>query len=197
MTLIPAAAPSQVARVSPVDEATRIPSLVRFRAGLLAAIARRDTARVIAAFSPRVRLSFGDASGHDELRRILRDETAWIELRDVLEHGGQFFSDTLFIAPYWFTARIDGDPFYMLVVIGSGVRVRERPGLDAPVIASLSHQAVLGGLTPAAEGWQPVSLADGRTGFVASQFVRSPVGYRAGIERNGETWHIVFFLAGD
>jgi hypothetical protein len=42
-----------------------------------------------------------------------------------------------------------------------------------------------------------VRLGDGRTGFVAAGYVRSPVDYRAIFRRRGGQWQLLTFIAGD
>jgi hypothetical protein len=43
----------------------------------------------------------------------------------------------------------------------------------------------------------PVTLASGEVGFVASRYVRHPIGYRMGFEKTDGRWQITFFVAGD
>ena len=45
--------------------------------------------------------------------------------------------------------------------------------------------------------WMPVQLADGRTGWVASEFIRSPVDYRAIFARRAGRWLLEALIAGD
>jgi hypothetical protein len=42
-----------------------------------------------------------------------------------------------------------------------------------------------------------VTLADGRSGYIHSRFVRSPVDYRAYFARKDGRWRMVMLLAGD
>src|SRR5690606_486236 len=71
LVLLAAPAAAQVAALRPVDEAVDDPSFVTFRARLMASLAARDTAAVLAAFAPDARLSFGDdAPGPEGVRRL-------------------------------------------------------------------------------------------------------------------------------
>ena len=73
------------------------------------------------------------------------------------------------------------DPFLCGVVVGRSVRVRQEPTATSAVLANLSCDVVRGtDWMPKPEpederpnSWVAVELADGRTGFIASEFVRS------------------------
>jgi hypothetical protein len=45
--------------------------------------------------------------------------------------------------------------------------------------------------------WVNVKLADGQTGFVAAEFIRGPVDYRAIFEKQNGRWVMTAFVAGD
>jgi len=47
------------------------------------------------------------------------------------------------------------------------------------------------------EGWTRVQLADGRSGFIASRYVRSPIDHRLRFVFEGGRWQLVFYIAGD
>lgn len=183
----------------PVDEAPRDPSLVAFRERLLGALEQHDTTTVVAQFHPDVRLDFGGGAGRTLLLERLRQDSAlWNHLREALAHGGRFFDDSTFAAPYWYTVQVD-DPFDVWIVIGTHVRVRQAPRLDAPILTTLSHVVVGMDHRPreTAGGWGAVVLADGRRGYMSARYLRSPVGYRVIISRQGGEWIITAFVAGD
>ena len=46
-------------------------------------------------------------------------------------------------------------------------------------------------------GFAVEQAADGKEGFMASRYIKSPIGYRAGFEKVNGRWRIFFFLAGD
>lgn len=101
------------------------------------------------------------------------------------------------MAPYVFTDfPSELDAFTHQVVMGDKVRVRKRPTRESEVLGVLSHVIV-----PASgeetEGWTKVQLADERTGYVASEYLGSPIGYRAAFEKREGRWVMVFFVAGD
>ncbi|MBA3258347.1 MAG: hypothetical protein H0T68_02635 [Gemmatimonadales bacterium] len=212
MLLAAGAAPgvaAQVAKLYPVDQAVRNPSFYTFRAQLLGALARRDTAALMAVVAPDIKNSFGGNDGAEEFRRGWAldrpGSRVWEELTAVLALGGSFVDDTTFVAPYVFSRFPSGlDGLEHLAVLGSGVRVRARPDSTAAVLAVLSFDVVrrASGPHPAPAGadstaWEPVQLAGGRVGYVARQYVRSPVGYRAYFSRQGSRWVMLFLVAGD
>lgn len=187
----------------PVDQAASRPDFFSFRAQLQRAIARHDTAALLAVVHPQIRNSFGDNDGIDEFRRMWNigaaDSEIWDVLGTVLGLGGSFQDNDTFAAPYVFSRwPAQADSFEHVAVIGSDVRVRAQPNTDAPVLATMSFAIV-----PVArpdveeEGWTAVRVEGNRTGFIASQFVRSPVDYRAIFRNEGRQWKLVTLVAGD
>ena len=45
--------------------------------------------------------------------------------------------------------------------------------------------------------WRKVRTLGGLSGFVKTEFVRSPIDYRAGFEKKRGVWKMVAFIAGD
>jgi hypothetical protein len=70
--------------------------------------------------------------------------------------------------------------------------------LDARILTALDF-AIVRGLPVGSEtpGWRRVQLANGRTGFIASQYVRSPVDHRALFEFRDGRWWLMAYVAGD
>lgn len=206
LLLLLAAPPAraQVARLAPVDEAAQKPSFFSFRARLLEAITRRDTAFLCAHTAPDVQFSFGAENGLEAFKERWRpgapDSELWPTLARVMGTGGRFRGGR-FVAPYVFAAWPDSlDPFAHAAIVGEGVRVRARPARGGEVLTTLSFAVVAleretG--TGWGEPWTKVRLADGRSGYMASSYVRSPIGYRAGFEKRAGRWMMTFFVAGD
>ena len=191
---------AQRVRLLPVDQAATRPDFFTFRARLQAAIARRDEAAVIAAADPAIRTSFGDDQGIASLRAKLRDpqDTVWADLATALALGGAFQSPDSFAAPYVFAAWPERfDSFECGAVVGERVRVRASAKSDSAVIAAVSYDIVqvLSNQRDAAA--TAVRLPGGGTGFVASRFVRSPIGYRAIFQKTDGEWRLRAFVAGD
>ena len=192
----------------PVDEAVRQPDFFTFRAQLQAAVARHDTAAVIAALDPGVRLSFGGHGGIADFRTMWlapdRIETLWREMGTVLALGGSFQGASSFVAPYIFSQwpSQGADAFDHVAVIGSNVRVRAEARPDAPVIARLSYKIVAVGSGAPARGqgareWVAVRLEDGTHGYISRAYVRSPVDYRILFGKTARGWVVDSFVAGD
>ena len=199
---------AQVARLYPVDEAARNPGFFVFRARLLEAVARRDTTALMASVAQEIRNSFGGNDGALEFRQTWRldqpDSPVWAQLAAVLALGGSFRDDTTFVAPYVFSRfpqELDG--FEHLAVIGSGVRVRAGADSTAAVIGGLSFDVVRrarpqgGAVEAERSGWTAVELAGGRAGYVASRYLRSPIGYRAYFTKRAGRWVMLSLVAGD
>ena len=189
------------AQLLPVDEASKRPDFVSFRARLQRAVARRDATGLLAVVHPQIKNSFGDDDGLDRFRSIWRidaaDSEIWAELSTVLSLGGSFFDNDTFIAPYVFS-RWPGkfEAFDHVAVIGSHVRVRSAARLDAPPLATLSFAILPLAEPPETADWTAVRIDGGRVGYIASQYARSPIDYRA-IFRFDRQWQLVTFVAGD
>ncbi len=192
-------------KLAPVDEASSDPSLVRFRSDLLGAVMRHDTAALIAAVDPNIRTTFGESGGvRDSRRQWKLDDPGspiWKELEQVLSLGGSFnrrASQPQFWAPYVYSAWPDSeDAFQSLAIIAAGVPLHERPDTSSPAMAMLSFDIVKRGQTSSVSGWTNVQTADGRAGWVSSEFVRSPIGYRASFVRSAGRWRMNALVAGD
>ncbi len=198
------------------DQALDHPDLLQWRTRLLEALARHDTTALLAAIHPGILNSFGGDGGIQEFRdqwQLGRDpdrSAIWSQLTSILRGGGRFVDGGLFAAPSYASGPVtpplapEWDSFETLMVVGHNVRVRDGPSDTAQVIAVLSL-AVVGRdrgrrdhTDDAGRAWTPVHLirAD-RPGWIARDFLRSPIDYRAGIERSDTTWLIRSLVAGD
>lgn len=200
----PGAAAVDGPKLMPVDEATTDPSLVAFRNELLAAVRRRDADAVVALADPKIRTSFGGDGGAVAFKRNLAQPGAWEDFEMLLTQGGKFVGEgpnRSFWAPYAFSALPDDqDAFMALVITGENVPLLESAGKNARPIATLSYDIVqrTGDIGRDIGDWHNVKTADGRSGWVAARFVRSPVGYRAGFLKNKDgKWQINALVAGD
>lgn len=200
---------AQVAALTPVDEAGRDPAFARFRAELLDAVERRDTAFVLEVLAHDVLPDFGGDRGVEGFRRAWLtgerppEERLWPVLMEVLRGGGVFVDDSTFVAPYTFAAFPEAlDPFRHRVVTGAGVRVRAEPGLGGEVLTHLSHTVVA---VPerrevaerSGREWMRIELRDGRRGWMAREYLKSPLDYRAVFVRRDGRWRLRSLVAGD
>ena len=204
---VPAAA--QITTLLPVDQAAIDPTFITFRGRLLTALVARDTADVLSAFDPAARLSFGDApGGPDGVRQMWLGEEhppgedLWTVLARVVATGSvRSEAGDVVTAPYVFDGFPQNlDPFGHAAVVGENVRVRVAPRLDSEILDVLTY-AVLPvtewGVEGAARRWHKVRLADGREGYVAAEYLWSPINYRVGFQKTDGRWRITFFVAGD
>ncbi len=181
-----------------VDEASADPTLVAYRDELLAAVRRRDADAVVALAHPDIRTSFGGGAGAEDLRRTLAQPGMWNDLEQLLTLGGTFLDGSnrkTFWAPYVYSAWPEShDAFTFVAVIADEV-----PLLDAPrgkAVAMLSRHIVQR-VAEASGEWTQIKTHDGRIGFVETKFIRSPVGYRAGFNKEGGRWRMTGLVAGD
>lgn len=183
-----------------VDEGPRDPSFAAYRDQLLAAVRARDTKAVIALADPKIRTSFGGDRGSADLERLLvvANPDGFSILEQVLTNGGTFREGS-FWAPYVYSAFPDEhDAFTMLAVTGDDIPLRASGDPNAPVLATLSRDIVERVSQPNHTGpWIEVKTADGKTGFVEAQYVRSPVDYRAGFNKGPNGWRMTALVAGD
>jgi hypothetical protein len=195
-------AETQQSSVLPLDEAVRNPEFFVFRARLQRAVAARDTAAIMRIVSPDILNSFGGDGGREEFRQSWQLHSPdrselWEVLGFVLALGGRFDSDTSFYAPYSMHAtNIDG--FEALIVLGRNVLVRAEPRGNSPIVDTVSYEAVTRWREKSGtDRWEPVRTSKGRTGWVAQEYVRSPITYRAGFIRQQGRWLLRALVAGD
>lgn len=201
---------AQVAVLEPVDEAADDPSFVIFRARLLEAVAARDTAFVLSVLDPDVKVSFGAENGVEGFRLLwltgMRPpgDDLWSVLARTAALGSTYDgtpgnATASATTPYVFGAWPDSlDAFTHLAVVGENVRVRTAPSLGAETLTVLTYALVPTIYDPdLAADWKRITLSDGRAGYVAARFLRSPIDHRLGFTKTGGRWRIGFFVAGD
>lgn len=195
-------AAAQVGKLQPADEAARDPEFFAFLAHLQAAVARHDAEAVLAAVDPKIRTSFGTGGGIEEFRKKWKlpsaDSPLWDELGTVLAFGGAFREGGSYAAPYVFARWPEPfDSFEHVAVLGTSVRVRSEPGLQGKILTALSFDVVKLAAPATDSEWTRIKLRDGRTGYISSRYVRSPVDYRALFNKIGGRWRMTAFVAGD
>jgi hypothetical protein len=218
MTVLSVPTAAQVAKVYPIDEAVRDPEFFAFRARLMVALQRKDVTYLYSILAANILNSFGGDGGVEEFKARWKAEEprseVWNILTEILALGGQFrppdeWSEgaRTFVAPYTFSVQPSAgeDPFPYGVVVGRGVRVRQEPTATATILANLSFDVIrVTDWAPKskpedvrANSWVAVELADGRPGFVASEFIRSRIGYRTIFIRQNGRWMLRALVAGD
>lgn len=203
--------------VLPTDEAHQDASFVAFRTKLIAAVERHDANFIINILDPKIQLSFGGDAGIADFKKLWKvqqkNSKFWAAMLPVIKNGGHFDKVVpgvkRFEAPYTFGGfPTDLDSFEYSVIFGSKVRLRRSAGLEAPIVEELSYNVVKVDFEQSVKAkgsteddptydWLKVTTLGGKTGFVKSEFVRSPIDLRAGFEKKKGVWKLVFFIAGD
>ena len=211
--LCPPSGAAQMASLPPVDDAGRDSSLLRFRADLLRALQRGDTAFIVSIVAPNVGNGFGGDAGLKDFRYFWfgggERNRKMEQLREALQLGGVLVDDSTYAVPYYaFARRFPSglDAHGHALVLGEGVRVRQSPGSQRPVVAVLTYGVVSlpKGWTghPDQDGssgvvWLQVGLGDGKLGYVAERYLRSPLGLRVTFKKRNGHWVLTSWAEGD
>lgn len=204
---------AQERRLLPVDEAAKDASFKQFREKLTSAVEKRDAKYVLSIVDPKIKNGFGGEDGFANFKKQWKINSPkselWDELLFALTNGGAFTlegKNKLFVAPYVFSSfPADLDSFEYSAIVGTDVRLHAAPGISSPTVGALSYSIVKANYQNSVKektnsekyDWVKVETTDGKKGFVAARFVRSPIGYRAGFEKIRGQWKMTFFLAGD
>ena len=185
----------------PFDDGDTRPGFAAFRREVRAIVARRDVEALMRLAHPDIKISFGGDDGLEAFRAVIvdPDHDFWAEFGTILSMGGRFEGDDSFTAPYVFSDwPSQFDAFSCVAVVGRSVAVRRAPRVSAPRVATLDYRIVeaMPEAQPVA-GWTRVRLADGRAGFIATRYVRSPIDHRARFVFENGRWQLVFYVAGD
>ena len=202
------------AKLYPVDEAAKDPSLVAFRYKLIQAAKTRDLNFVLSVLDPKIKNSFGGNDGIEGFKRIwepAKPETGlWLTLLKVLSMGGSFYRHNPewgFAAPYVHSRwPSDFDPYDYAAITGRNVNIRAAPNASAPVLARLSCDIVkLEGYLPGEDEivgaqeavWVKIKTQAGQIGYVSRRFIYSPISHRVRFVKREGKWWIISLLAGD
>jgi len=197
----PAAKPLPFAagKWAPRDDCAAVEGAGAFRERLAAAVEARDADALAALAADDVKLDFGGGEGTAELRRRLTASPGlWDELDALMSLGCAANQQGGVTIPWYFEQDFGTlDPFETWLVTAEDVPVLDKPDAAGKRVAAVSWDTVkVVGYRPDA-AFQQVELADGTTGSMASEKLRSLVDYRlVASSRNGR-WRITSFVAGD
>jgi hypothetical protein len=192
-------------RLPPVDDCAADSSFVEFRDRLTAAIERRDRDAILALISDDIHVDFGGGAGRDDFARtweLERPDSSqlWDELSQALRLGcarepvgGGYYAPAMFLTG----DDLFDDPFTAAVVIRDSAVLRAAPDPAAELVATLAWDVVTVPEWDFDAPWQRIQLADGRSGYVRTEDIRSPVDYRAAFQRVDGRWRMTAFIAGD
>jgi len=191
-------------KLYPVDEWSVEPSLAKMRTKLRESVRLKSWESLRGSLDPAIENSFGGNGGIAEFEQFWHPERAssrlWPILNELLRLGGCFVAAerSEFYTPYVF-GRFphELDAFKYVVVIGSGADLRARPSRKARAIATLEYDIVELLNSPGeSDTWVYVRTRN-LNGYVERNSVRSPIDYRLGLRKIGQTWRIVALIAGD
>lgn len=197
------AAASGRPRLPPVDQCSAAPRFMAFKRQLAEVIARKDVTGLFDLTDEKIQLNFGGDSGRKAMRRVWGlDKPAtsklWAELSEVMRLGCAVTEQGVAVAPSMIeTLPKAADAFETVVAVKAAI-LRATPDEKARPIEMLSWDLLTArdGID-ATSGWTKVALKDGRTGFVRSSALRSPIDYRATFELKAGQWRMTAFVAGD
>lgn len=189
------ATPAFAEKAPPFDQASRFPSLVKFRAELVGILRSRDMNRL------QAMMREDPDERNDLAKAVLADPGLWDEFADILALGGGFYSNAgalAFQAPYpaehdCIKPRGQGkycnlgasDQQYLEAkrqgfVIGTNVKVHAEPDATSRVLAVLAYDIVIVNkwnwpqAISARPGWVEIELGPNKAkGFVAGANIRS------------------------
>ena len=198
----PAAAPTPFAkgRLAPRDECGELEGAADFRNRLAEAVRLRDANAVAALAADDIQLDFGGGAGAAEFKKRLNEPGGelWKELDALLTLGCSANDQGGITIPWVFDQDIgDADPYSSLLVMGEEEPVHETASPSSKAIGSVSWDLVESNDYQPDRPMQQVTLADGKTGYIATDKLRSIIDYRLlASSRNGK-WSITSFIAGD
>jgi hypothetical protein len=188
----------------PRDDCLRIGEYFQFRQQFEDIVKRRNTAGLQALIASDIQWNFG---GEPATKTAFAAKwnlskgaasPIWAELDAILPLGCGINGKGIAF-PHMFTAGLgdqDGELSKVLVTY-EDVNLRASASSGAVSKAKISWELVdvKGGIVK--DGWTPVTTADGKTGFIKSNYLRDPLDYRAGFEKRDGKWVMNFFAAGD
>jgi hypothetical protein len=74
--------------------------------------------------------------------------------------------------------------------------MRAKPDMKAAVIKTVSYEVLPIEYSQNMQ-WTTIKLGNGKKGYIATQYMRSPIDYRAYFDKVNGTWKLTAFVAGD
>lgn len=187
-------------RFAPRDECGPLDGAAAFRNRLAEAVRLRDADAVAGLAADDVELDFGGGAGAGELKSRLNDpeRDLWPALDQLLTLGCVANDEGGLTLPWMWDQDIgDADPYAAMLVLGEDEPVLASASRSAEPIATVSWDLVEAIDYRPDNLFQEIKLADGRTGFIATDKLRSVIDYRLFAERRDGRWRITSFIAGD
>ncbi len=190
--------------VKPHDDIEKGSDFGDFIGEYMDALTNGDEAYIKAHTHPNAKISFGGHSGWSGLVDYWSldegSEAFYKMMKTTLSYGAVDTSGGMgneFTSPYMFTDfPSDFDATQYSVVTGSGVNIRKRPTTESDAFEQATYE-VLKVLAPEEDGWVKVQMQDGSIGYIYSQYIWSPLYYRASFTKVDGTWLLESFVKGD
>lgn len=200
--LAAAAAGPATDRRPPVDQCADNASLAEFRDGLRAAVERKDREALLATVTEATIVNYGGGVGRaDFIAAWGLDDPAtspvWRELGTALSLGCARDLDGSYWSPSLSVQLADQEDVFTAAVALPGAVLRAAPDAASAALATLEWDVLTLESDDGSDEWWPVSLADGRRGYVHRDQLRLQVDYRAVFERIDGRWVLAAFVAGD
>lgn len=197
--------PADAAKLTlpPVDQCSSQAGFAEFRQSLEIAVQRRNEKALLDLLAPDVMVNFGGDSGRQAFARqwgfSQKDQSPlWAELETILALGCALHGEAALIPSLagQFNPEDDQDLFEKVVVISDKAELRAGTEPGSKVLAKLAWN-VVNSVEASGDVYMKVRLADGREGWLPADQLRSPLDYRAVIEKRDGQWLITAFVAGD
>ena len=191
--------------LKPIDEGSKNPDFKVFRDKLLMVIEQKDVAFLKKHVAPDIKdnsenrtIDWIRFSKEWNLNQNPSTSNVWNVLRKVLLLGGRFDKEGVFTAPYTFT-DFSASVYEFEAVIDQNVKIYEKPLLTSKVLGTISYEIVKYGnflKEQNLKNWTPIVTSSGIKGYIQSNFLRSPLDYRASFKKINGEWKLTMFQAG-
>ena len=198
--------PNRPGAYAPRDACVKTPGARAFAASLHGAIARRDAGALAELAATDVQLDFGGGGGKALLRSQLtgaEGPALWRQLEEAVSLGCAMSTGDM-VFPWLFAQNLgDVDPYDAYVVTGTAVSLYHSANMYTKPIGQLNWQLVIAqgdGLAPDADKHplRRISVINSPLeGYVPTGKLRSVIGHRLVVRRQGGKWEITAFVAGD
>ena len=190
------------ASLPPVEQCGGDPTFDAFRTELAQVVRRRDSGRLLAMLDEEALVDLGGGTGRkafaDNWELAGKNQSrVWTHLDRMLPLGCALAGDARVIPSMVVQIDPSIDAYETVVAVTADAAMRSAPQESAEVVARLNWDLLTVGAEDIHAEWMPVSLSDGRRGFVRREHVRSPIDFRMAIENKGQGWRITAFVAGD
>lgn len=192
------AIPGMVLGGSFPDKCSKLEGYDVFRSRLAGAVAARDEASFRALFGKKGYMRMHGVGGGAQMPPSGPNNSftasIWKDLDQILSLGCAIDNDMLLL-PFTTQAPENLDAMGQMVAIRS-TAVRSGPNDKARIMTIAPRGALLVQMEhPArpADGWQYLTLSNGRSGYVRSEDVRSPLDSALQVARDGTDWRIEYY----